>query len=65
MKRPKKIYYVDIPDWPAPEGNWRNVAEFTTKRQAVKFLADTWGIDARYAAQFKHYADLFIVEGER
>lgn len=58
MIKPKKVFWVVIPKRnPTGEGEWENVNSFNTRKQAEKFLFETWGIG-------KDYSDPFITEGE-
>lgn len=59
-KKPSKFWYVDLPSTDFIDGldpGWTNVATFRSRdgharRDAVKFLKDTWGIPREYSALF-------------
>jgi hypothetical protein len=57
--RKKKVFWIDLPDPQATKDDsaWIHVATFNTRRQAVKFLNNRYGIEEKYA-------DLFIRKEE-
>lgn len=58
MKKPKRIFYLDIPKVVTNpnDGEWQNIDIFDTRKEAQKFLLDTWGIQ-------EEHSEIFITEG--
>lgn len=60
MARPnpnRRVYWVDLPNPHAQgddhnEGEWVNVGTFDTRKEAVAFLGEKYGIPAKHASAF-------------
>jgi hypothetical protein len=52
MKKPKKIYYIDVPDWTSEDGNWKHIGTTKTKQEAQAILQKRFGINEQNAGTF-------------